>query len=137
MAPPKKNQFKPGVSGNPAGRPPVPPAIHAIRRMTHAQVAEIGTVLLEGDLAAIEAITRDPKASVLKVWIASLIVTSLNKGDASIFNAIMDRIVGKVRDRLKIEGSIAVAHFTPDQVKRMAQLAIEEANEERDVTGSV
>jgi hypothetical protein len=97
--------FPKGVSGNPLGAKLRNPELMAIRRLTSVEVAEIGTLMLEGNIEKLQALATDKEASVLKVWIAALIVKSMNKGDSTTFNAIMDRIVGKPKERIDINST--------------------------------
>jgi Family of unknown function (DUF5681) len=117
--------FKPGQSGNPKGRPVFSPESKEIRALSHQSVAEMGSMVLKGDIEGIQAIAKDTKATVLKVWMASIIVKAINRGDVTVLNAFLDRVVGKVKERVQITGDpdapLSIGVFSSDQIKRMAE----------------
>lgn len=51
--PPKETQFKPGQSGNPAGRPPTKKVRAAIRHLSDAAIASLGKGVLAGEQWAV------------------------------------------------------------------------------------
>ena len=120
MAKPRGKPFQKGNNANPIGALAHDPVIRKIRKMTHADIEEIGQVILEGNLEKLNAIKNDPNTSVLKLWICTIAIIAIKKGDVNALNSILDRIVGKVKEKVEHTGNIAVEHFTPEQVKRMA-----------------
>jgi len=100
--PPEGKRFQKGQSGNPRGAAAHNPALKAVRRMTQDDVAAIGQMIVEGNLAALQAVKDDSSASVLKVWFASVAVKAISRGDAVALNAILDRIVGKTKNQLEL-----------------------------------
>jgi len=64
----------------------------------------LGSLVLEGDLTALKKIKEEKKASVLKVWFASVAVKAIGKGDARALSTILDRIVGKPKEHLTLVG---------------------------------
>lgn len=103
--PPIHSQFQKGVSGNPDGSRRHNKELMAIKKLTAHEVQEIGSLILNGNLTELKAIAGDSTASVLKVWIASVAVKSINKGDGIMLNAILDRIVGKIKERVELTGA--------------------------------
>lgn len=99
---PKGKPFPKGVSGNPLGGKMHNKELKAIRRLTAVEVAEIGGMILQNNLAALKAIAKDPDASVLKTMIASVAVKTIEKGDAHALDKLLDRLIGKVRDEIKV-----------------------------------
>lgn len=99
----KPHQFKKGQSGNPLGGKLHNKEIKMIKNLTQMQIAEIGSLLLTGNIDQIRALAGDKQASVLKVWFASVISTGIDKGDAFHLNAFLDRIIGKVPDKIQTE----------------------------------
>lgn len=104
--PPEGRRFKPGQSGNPSGAAAHNKEIKAIRRMTKEDVAEIGALILGGNLEKLKAIKEDTQASVLKVWFASVAVKAIVKGDPAALNTILNRIIGKVPEELQHSGGV-------------------------------
>jgi hypothetical protein len=101
--PPKKHRIKPGEKKNPNGRPPIPPEVQVLRRITATDVAEIGQMIIMGDVLKLEGILRDRKhpdpqrrPTALQVWIASCALKAINKGDSTTLNNLLDRFVGRI-----------------------------------------
>jgi hypothetical protein len=82
-------RFKPGVSGNPNGRPPERPLTAAIRELLH---------------------TDDDK--VIKA-IASVAIHRAINGDFRYFKEIMDRVDGKAVNKLDVTASVTDAGDYP------------------------
>jgi hypothetical protein len=99
----KPHQFKPGQSGNPEGGKKHNKQIKKIRHLTQDQIAEIGGLLLGGKLSDLQDVAKDPKSPALKVWFASIIINGIKRGDPNILNAFLDRVVGKVADKIQSE----------------------------------
>jgi hypothetical protein len=101
------------------------PALKAIRKLTNDEIAQLGTLILEGNLAALQDIKNDTNASVLKVWFASVAVKAISRGDAAALNAILDRIVGRSKETVELTGKngnpIEVVHKT--KAEREAEIA--------------
>lgn len=122
--------FKKGQSGNPAGSSKRHRAVAGLARMSHLDVVELGTEILTGDLSKLAGIKDDPKASVNKIWLASLIVQGIQKRDYRCWEAVMNRIIGKPKETSQVELTgkdgaplNATAHATEDElVKELAGL---------------
>jgi hypothetical protein len=98
--------FKKGQSGNPKGSSERMKSrqLKNIAKLTAEEVADVGTLILGNDRDALQALAKDPHSSVLKVWMAGLVVQSMKKGDATIFRAVLDRVVGKSLERTELTG---------------------------------
>jgi len=96
--------WKPGESGNPSGRPPLPEHLKGVKKMNkhqfesilnkyiHLSLNELIELLKGGDLPAIEAM-------VVKV-----LTEAVRKGDEKRLNFVLDRLIGKVQENFKVEG---------------------------------
>ncbi|RYF51992.1 MAG: hypothetical protein EOO38_01650 [Cytophagaceae bacterium] len=109
MAPKKKatgRPFKKGKSGNPKGSSDRAKSrqLKQLAKLTAEEVADVGTLILGNNRKALKDLAEDKKSSVLKVWMAGLIVQSMKKGDATIFRAVLDRVVGKSLERTELTG---------------------------------
>lgn len=101
--PPEGKRFVKGQKGaNPLGAGAHNKDVKHLRRLTQEEVAQLGSMILEHDLTALMAIKDDPKASVLKVWFASIAVKAINRGDAQALTVLLDRIVGKVKEKMEV-----------------------------------
>lgn len=102
--PSKKGQFKPGQSGNPQGGKLHNPELRAIKRLTSAEVAEIGSLIVKKNIAGLQAVAKDPESSALKVWMAAIAIKGIKSGDASKLDVLLNRITGKVKERIELSG---------------------------------
>lgn len=93
--PPKAWQFKPGQSGNPGGRPKSESLTSIMRR-----VLDEGVGGKTGD---------ETKAALCKAAVAHAM-----KGDFRYWNAIFERVDGKVPDVLPTEGPRIIKSGLPD-----------------------
>ncbi len=106
--PPKKNQFKPGQSGNPLGGRAHNPMKKKIKRLTNEEIADLGALLLAKDFDAIDRIAEERKDSALKVWTATLIVKSIKRGDTGAWSLLMDRMAGRVPQKVEADSKVQV-----------------------------
>lgn len=107
--PKRTNGFKPGNKANPLGSGAHNPVVKAIRQMTNADLATLGALLLEGDIDALRAIKERPGGhSVWKAMIASAAVTAFDRGDMGAMSALMDRIVGKVKEQTEVNQEVKI-----------------------------
>lgn len=120
--------FKPGVVTNPLGGGAHNPNLRRVKRLTKEAVAEIGELILNNDLEALQAVvdsaakskggqpnpTYDPKKhSVLEIWFAAIAVKAIQKGDPLALNAILNRITGKVPEEIKHSGIPGASNMGP------------------------
>lgn len=111
-------RFKKGVVTNPKGAGAHNPDVKAIRRLTQADVADIGSLILEGNVEKLKEVQIDPTTTVLRVWICSVAIKAINRGDAQALNALLDRIVGKAKDVLEFTGNVqSDVKVTKEKVK--------------------
>lgn len=99
--------FKKGQpSGNPLGGKLHNPEIKKLKALTEAQLIDVATFVLQSSVGEIKARMKHPKTSVLQAMVLGLAVKSMTKGDASAFNALMDRMLGKVKENFNFSGNI-------------------------------
>lgn len=96
--------WKPGESGNPNGRPPLPPEIREARKLTTAEFIRVANKLLDMTKAEVVALQKAPDSSIMESILASILVKGFNEGDASRLTFFLDRLLGKVKDRVELSG---------------------------------
>lgn len=102
--------FKKGQSGNPLGRSLADPHLRAIARLTAAEVAEIGTLVVSENISKLKTIIQDAKEnpdskhSGLKVWIATVAIKGISRGDAHALDTLLNRLVGRVKQEIEVSG---------------------------------
>lgn len=127
--PPKNGvKFKPGQSGNPRGSSAKSRIVGKLSRLTAEEVAEVGTLILSNDRSALKKLGEDPDASVLKVWMAGLVVQSMKKGCSKTFDTVLSRVVGKALERKEVSGpdgaalalDVTTREMTEDEMRQRA-----------------
>ena len=97
----------------------------SIQRLTQEQVCEIGSLLLSYNVDALKGVIKDPASSSLRVWMASASLKGIKDGDMVKMNQLLDRIVGRVSDRIEIttgENPIKVRVETMTREERLAEI---------------
>lgn len=97
--PPKGRKFVKGQIANPLGAGAHNKEARAIRKLTCEDLELVISLIQFGKLDDLKAISQDKDANVLKIWIASIAVKAISKGDHAALNALLDRVIGKVKDR--------------------------------------
>jgi hypothetical protein len=118
MNPNSLKNLKPAEPGNcrnpygPAGKGQN--AVGKIVQLTNQHVVEVGTLVLEHNLAELKAIAEDSfgedrkgnpasKHSALKLWMAQVALRGITKGDYYALDVFLTRVVGKVANRIGME----------------------------------
>lgn len=127
-----------------------------LRRMTHAEIAAVGTLIIEGDVEALHAIVSsatprikdktnpayDPKKhTVLQVWMATIAVKAIAKGDVFTLNALLDRVVGKVKTEIEFTPApgkdVPLSGMNDDEVRAKYQESQRRVLDAIETTGRV
>lgn len=103
--PPVENRWKPGQSGNPAGRAPEPPELKALKNLTKKELVDIGNMVIKGDVVKLQKICDDQEESVLRVMIARVCMKVIAKGTMAELDILLNRLIGKVKDEVEHSGS--------------------------------
>lgn len=98
-APP--HAFKPGQSGNPSGRPKLPEDIKKSRRMNQIEVARILNRFVNLSLDELKAEMNNPETRAMELMIGKVMIKAMTDGDHTRFNFILDRMIGKVTDKVE------------------------------------
>lgn len=102
-------QWKPGQSGNPTGINQ-DPQVRKIKKLTTEEVVEVGSLLLSKNIVALQhmvedaLVNPDSEHSSLKVWIARVVLQGGKKGDARALESVLNRLIGKVADKMIVDG---------------------------------
>jgi hypothetical protein len=104
--PPKGRPFTPGTSGNPLGALLHDPIKKRIKRLSSKELDKVLNLVFLGNLEGLKKVAKDPESQVIEVWIAYVAMTGIKKGDCSALMALLDRLMGKVTEKVKVEGAI-------------------------------
>lgn len=98
----KGRRFKPGESGNPNGRPPTSPEVKALRKITTEALEEIGDLILSGNKPKLQDIAASLTEPAIRVIYAKAACNAMAKGDVTSLELILNRVVGKVKDKVDL-----------------------------------
>jgi hypothetical protein len=100
---PKKNlkPFKPGVSGNPGGRPKLPDDIKEARKLGQIELERVINKYIYLSRDELKAALADTATPMFEIMVASIIAQAAQKGDQVRLDFILNRVVGKVTDRIE------------------------------------
>lgn len=99
---PKGRPFVKGQSGNPLGGKLQNKELMAVRKLSKPELAEIATLIISGDINMINQIRNDPDETPLRKWICAVVSKGIQNGDMGTLNALLDRVVGKVKDEVEV-----------------------------------
>ena len=100
---PKK--FEKGRAYNPRGGAAHDPIKKMIKKLTTQELESVIDILLRRNREKMEFIVKDPQSSVLQIWICSIALHGIKRGDATALNALLDRCIGRVKDRVEVSGA--------------------------------
>lgn len=105
--------FQKGGVSNPKGGGALSPQQRAIRKITLEHIEDVADIILDGNIQKLSELAKDPATSVLKVWIAKAAAEGIRKGDLRALEAILDRVLGKPKEKHEITGASGSALIPP------------------------
>lgn len=109
--------FKPGQSGNPAGRAKLPEDIKEARGLNKIQFERMLNRYLAMSAPEIKTIAESPKTPALDLIVAKVIYEAIKKGDDKRLDFMLNRLIGPVKQILQIE-QVPDAEFIADARRR-------------------
>lgn len=111
--------FLPGQSGNPAGRPPIPEEVKEYKKINQVKFIEMVNKYMFMDRASLLAMQKSPNTKAIDLMIIALIIKTVNQGDYSRLNFLLDRTIGKVVEKIehfgKDGGPIQTQEISPEE----------------------
>lgn len=98
--------IRPGEVRNPDGGRTHDPVKKALRSFTNEYLKEVIEAAVMGDLLALKEIIDDEKSPAIKVGVAKSVLKAIEYGDWTLLNSIIERIVGKIPNEIKLSGSV-------------------------------
>lgn len=95
--------FKPGVSGNPKGRPPIRGDLAKVALMTVDDTKRLLQKLMDKTEVELLKLVENPKTPVMELMVIRIIQKAISDGDQARLNFLFDRTIGKVLDKKEIE----------------------------------
>lgn len=92
----KPYHFKPGVSGNPSGRPILPDELRAIRSLNQVEACKLISKYARMTKDELLKAVDDESTPVIELSIASIFSKCVENGDYTRLSFLLDRAIGKV-----------------------------------------
>ncbi len=97
--------WKKGQSGNPNGGKLHNPEIKKLKNLTEAELIEVGNLIIQGTYEDLVMRAKAPNATVLTMMSCAIAQKAI-KGDTNAYNAVLDRFVGKVKERSEVNATV-------------------------------
>ena len=114
--------FVKGQSGNLNGQPKIPKEVKEIRRLTTADYVLTVNKFLYADISEIKSYMNNPKATALELMVAKVVVKSIESGDQTRLQFLLDRLIGPVKQKVEHTGengsAISLQHQSSEQIER-------------------
>ena len=92
---------KPGEVRNPSGGLKLPPEVKAARKHNQITVANLLNKFMSMSNSELKDLIKEDSSPVLDMMIAKVVAGAIDHGDHSRLNFILDRLVGKVTDKVE------------------------------------
>lgn len=107
----KKDLIPHGPNRGPVGKPAkkVTKGLSKLRHLTKAELVEIMNIVVCGRAADLAALVNDKDATFLEQMVYSIVTKIKVNGDMASFDKLMDRMVGKVTDKMHLSADMSIA----------------------------
>lgn len=124
------NQFKPGISGNPSGRPALPEEIKEARKINKIEFERVLNEMIYMNLSELKSRADNPETPVVELLVAKILAEGIKRGDEKRLGFILDRLIGPVKTKVALEGGdenappIRTAHgYTVEEMAEIVRIA--------------
>jgi hypothetical protein len=97
--------FVKGQVANPKGRPALTEEQKAIQALTREQFLEVANLLITKSIKELKEIEESPDTPALNSWIIRVILHNANVGDYDPLDKLLNRLIGKVPDKVESENN--------------------------------
>lgn len=105
--------YKPGESGNPAGKPAMPPEQKAFRNLTVKTFLELAQKYQHASREELKRVAEDQSTPAIELILVSWIRQAFQDHKAA--EAYLSRLIGKVPDKVEMQGTLSQAIYkAPD-----------------------
>lgn len=95
--------WKPGQTGNPNGGPGLPGDLKAARKVNQVELERTINRLIWMDHTELTALIALPSTPMFERFVANIIAIGADEGDERRMEFILQRIIGKVQDRIEVK----------------------------------
>ncbi len=103
-----KTQFKKGQTGNPNGRPTLPPEIRSLKKLTVKEFEELVSSLMHSSESDLDAIDKDPSTPYIRRIVVQILKNTYKTGNMTQFDLILSRVIGKVKEKVELMGKPSI-----------------------------
>lgn len=96
--------FKPGQSGNPNGRPPLPPDLKGARQLNKIELERMLNECIYLSASEIKSQLQDPTTPAIRLIVLKIVGEAISKGDEKRLNFLLDRLIGAVKKEIDLGG---------------------------------
>lgn len=122
-------KFKPGISGNPKGRPRIREDLKKIELMSGTDVARLLQKMLNMRTQELQGMVDDPDTPAMELVVAKIIHKAMVEGDQARLNFLFDRTIGKVIEKKEVEVKPVIYRTNVRPDGALLQEVIEEEDE--------
>lgn len=119
----KKHLWKPGQSGNPAGRTKMPDWLADVKRLPKEIAAVLWSKWLSMEAGALKEQAENWSLSALELGICRAVLADINSGDLKNIEIGLSRIIGKLSDTPP-EDRDDLGNLKPDELLQRVRSAI-------------
>lgn len=114
--------WKPGQSGNPAGKVKLPEELRAIHALSQIEVCKLVSKYARMTLVQLAAASIDENTSVIELTIAAIFSKSIQQGDFTRLAFLLDRSIGRVPTTLELSDDLSqLQELTTKEILRLIQ----------------
>ena len=112
--PREDSQWKPGQSGNPKGRPPTPKDLKGAKELNKVELERILNKYIYMSRSEMNKAIKKKDTPAIELLVISLIQKGMQYGDPRRIEAILERLVGKVKKEVELQGNTIADLFRED-----------------------
>lgn len=98
--------FVKGQSGNPDGRPTLPPEVKAARQMNGPMFELLINKYMGLPVDQLQVIAKDQSTPAIDLVVIKLLVMSIQHGDINRLKLLLEYTIGKVPDKLNVNAEV-------------------------------
>lgn len=102
----KDHGFKPGQTGNAAGRPKMPEELQKANKLSAKKFIEYVNKYINMNQESLKEDLKRPQATMLELLVGGMIARAVKDQDPARANFILDRTIGKVIEKMEIDVAV-------------------------------